>query len=95
MKINGDGRIHPLQPYQRNSGLVKAGQAGARGSSRDELSISLEALQMAQSGPPIDPQQRTEHAEKVQRIKQAVQNGTYEIDARKVADKIARYLLGE
>jgi negative regulator of flagellin synthesis FlgM len=96
MKIDNNGRIQPYSSYQKNNGVSKTGQSSSRNSGRDELSISSEALEMAQGGSPqTDAQQRASHAEKLVQLKESVQNGTYEIDARKIAEKIARYLLGE
>lgn len=96
MKINENGRINPLQSYQKNGPPRKAADVTARGTSRDEVSISPEALEMAQGGlSQAESQQRTAHTENLEQIRQSVQNGTYQVDVRKVAEKLARYLLGE
>ncbi|MFC4768257.1 flagellar biosynthesis anti-sigma factor FlgM [Effusibacillus consociatus] len=96
MKIDNNGRINSIQSYQKNNSTPKTGSVNTNRSGRDEVSISSEALEMAQGGlMQTDARQRAEHREKLEQIKQSVKNGTYEIDPGKVAEKIARYLLGE
>lgn len=92
MKINENGKINPLQTYQKNNAAGKAAKE-TKAAGRDELVISSEALEMAKKGP--DQVNQEERAAHLAQIKQSVQSGTYEIDARKVAEKIARYLIGE
>lgn len=95
MKIYDNGRIPPLQPYSGNAVHPKAGRGNPAGGNRDELSISPEALEMSRGMPQTDPEPLAADRKRVEEIKQSVRNGTYEVDIRKVADKIARHLLGE
>lgn len=95
MKINENGRISPLQAYQKNNISAKTSK-GATSAGRDEVTISSEALEMARGGASsVNAEQRAAREQKVEQIKQAVQNGTYEIDAQKIADTIIKNLLGE
>ncbi|GAX88893.1 flagellar biosynthesis anti-sigma factor FlgM [Effusibacillus lacus] len=96
MKIYENGRIQSLQAYQKNQPAAKPGLVKAKSSGKDELSISQEALEMAQVGmTPANGDKRLSRTDRLEQLKQLVENGTYEVNEHKIADKIARYLLGE
>jgi negative regulator of flagellin synthesis FlgM len=96
MKIHDNGRVNSLQAYQKTNASVKAGKQTGKSGGRDEVSISSEALEMARGGHlTMTDEQRVAREHRIAELKQSVQSGTYEIDAKKVADKIARYLVGE
>lgn len=95
MKIFDNGRVNPLQSYQKNNVSLKS-EKGKTAAGRDEVSISSEALEMMREGvSSANGEQSLAREQKVEQIKVSVQNGTYEIDPRKIADKIAKNLLGE
>lgn len=88
MKINETGRINPINPYQRSAESQRQEQL-KKNTRKDEVSISDEAiklLQAEQSGK-ID----AERSSKIESLKQQVSAGTYQVDADKLADKLAPY----
>lgn len=93
MKINDNGRISPLQAYQKNQVNLKTAK-GEKSAGWDKVTISPEALEMAR-GNFANAELVALREEKVMQIKQSVQDGTYEIDARKIAEAILKNLLGE
>jgi flagellar biosynthesis anti-sigma factor FlgM len=90
-------RIHDVQPVQRVNPYLKqhvsARQTDKQTQQRktDEVSISDEALRMAQqsdlSETAANPS-RTNRAERLQQIKQSIQNGTYQAPVQEIAQKI-------
>lgn len=93
MKINDNGRISPLQAYQRNQLNPKTAK-GEKSAGRDKVTISSEALEMAR-GNFVNAEPVALREEKVIQIKQSIQSGAYEIDPRKIAEAILKNLLGE
>jgi negative regulator of flagellin synthesis FlgM len=88
MKINETGRIHAVNPYQRNAEAQRQDQM-KKSTRKDEVSISDEAIKLlqAQNNSKID----AERSAKIESLKQQVSAGTYQIDAAKLADKLAPY----
>lgn len=78
MKINDTSRVGRVNPYrtalnsQAAAGEVKKGK-------KDEVQISAEAKEMLSS---------VQNSDKIEELKEAVSNGTYQVDARKLAEKI-------
>lgn len=79
MKINNIGPVR-LNPY--NKQLEKLDSA-AKTSKKDKLEISSEALEL-QKGSPIEAQRQ----KRVEEIKNKVDSGEYEIEPRKIAEKM-------
>jgi len=79
MKINNIGQVK-LNPYNRQmekmDGIAKA-------SKRDKLEISTEALEL-QKGNPIE----LERKKIVEDLKKKVDSGEYEIEPKKIAEKM-------
>jgi len=79
MKINNVGQVK-LNPYNRQmekmDGIAKA-------SKRDKLEISTEALEL-QKGNPIE----LERKKIVEDLKKKVDSGEYEIEPKKIAEKM-------
>ncbi|UQZ33850.1 flagellar biosynthesis anti-sigma factor FlgM [Paenibacillus sp. PK3_47] len=88
MKINETGRIHGVNPYQRSAEAQRQDQM-KKTTRKDEVSISDEAIKLlqAQNSSKVD----TDRSAKIESLKQQVSAGTYQIDAAKLADKLAPY----
>lgn len=88
MKINEPSRIGAINSYQRNVESNQQ-QADAKKSRRkDEVSISPEAMKM------LEEQGRTQdpaRAQRIQELKEQISTGTYQVDSRKLADKLLPY----
>jgi negative regulator of flagellin synthesis FlgM len=82
MKINNFGKVN-LNPYQKN--IMKQEQI-AQVKKSDKLEISSEALEL-QKGSPIE----LERQNLVKELKEKVQSGEYEIEPKKIAEKMYSY----
>jgi len=91
MKINDSQRLASLQAY-RTGTQPKDAARGVKGSGvvrKDDVQISFaakELLQEAQAG------QQTDRAQKLEQLRAAVENGSYKVDAEKIAEKLLKYL---
>lgn len=88
MKINESGRISSIQAYNKGAAAKDKSSVGGKGSSKDDVRISPEAMQLLEA-------QRTNsalRAERVDALKASVQSGTYFVSADKVAEKLLPYL---
>lgn len=79
MKINNYSRVN-MNPYQKQA--EKSEQISSV-KKKDKIEISSEALEL-QKGSSI----QLERQEKIKELKDKVQNGTYEIEPRKIAEKV-------
>lgn len=88
MKINETGRINAINPYQRSAESQRQEQM-KKNSRKDEATFSSEALKLleAQNSGKVD----AERALKIESLKQQVSAGTYQVDAAKLAEKLAPY----
>ncbi|AHV99354.1 flagellar biosynthesis anti-sigma factor FlgM [Paenibacillus sabinae] len=88
MKINESGRINPINPYQRNAESQRQEQM-KKNTPKDEVTISTEAMKLleAQNSGKAD----NERAQRIQSLKQQVSAGTYQVDASKLAEKLAPF----
>jgi negative regulator of flagellin synthesis FlgM len=86
MKINDIGRIGAVNAYQKANKVKEANKAELK---RDELQISKAAQQMlkVQQNDVLNPAVRSE---KVESIKAQIENGTYQVDAKAVAEKMLK-----
>ncbi|TYR80126.1 flagellar biosynthesis anti-sigma factor FlgM [Priestia megaterium] len=76
MKINSSNSLG-VNPYKKQAEKIeKLQQAGKR----DDVQISTEAKELQQM-----KQMSSERQEKIQRLKQQIENGTYEINAKDIA----------
>ncbi|GAA0368057.1 flagellar biosynthesis anti-sigma factor FlgM [Bacillus horti] len=90
MKINkpsNSGFINPYQKTQNKTQVSKAAQAKRK----DQVQISDQAKAMLGNKVNTDPV----HQQKVKELKQQVQNGEYQVDSRKVAEKMYQFWFGE
>jgi negative regulator of flagellin synthesis FlgM len=87
MKINETGRINAMNPYQRSADAQRQ-EHMKKSSRKDEVSISDEAIQLLQAQ---NSGNDAERALKIDSLKQQVSAGTYQVDAAKLAEKLAPY----
>ncbi|WCK54201.1 flagellar biosynthesis anti-sigma factor FlgM [Aneurinibacillus sp. Ricciae_BoGa-3] len=82
MRIDRPNGIQPVNPYNKqNAKLEEANRT--RG--QDKLEISPEALDLHKT-----QETEAQRAERIAKLKQQVQAGTYRVDADKVAEKIIK-----
>lgn len=86
MRIQNDG-INKILNIYKNQGNVSKTNKLQKSDKRDELNISNEAheFQLAMKAVKEQPEIREE---KVNELKKQVENGTYKVDARKIAEKM-------
>lgn len=82
LKINELNRMGAVQQYRKQSAAVPSGPAGK--GKKDELHISTAAKELLTG----DPQA----VNRIEELKQSVQNGTYHVDAYQLAEKLLPYL---
>ncbi len=92
--IRGSGVEH-LQPGQNGAvGRQGGSRAGAASPGSDNISLSSQA-RLLQKASQVIAQTPEVRAEKVAAIKNAVQNGTYQVDSRQVANSMIAQMLQE
>ncbi|MFD2170109.1 flagellar biosynthesis anti-sigma factor FlgM [Tumebacillus lipolyticus] len=85
MKINDTARIYRLQAYQSAERSREGqGAVGTGSGKRDGVTISSAALDMARDTYEADELR----AERLAEVKESIQNGSYQVDLRKVAEKL-------
>ena len=86
MKINDIGRINAVNAYQKANKVKATNKTEQK---RDELQISKAAQQMLkiQKSDVLNP---TARSEKVENIKAQIEDGTYQVDAKAVAEKMLK-----
>ncbi|UNL84790.1 flagellar biosynthesis anti-sigma factor FlgM [Priestia koreensis] len=77
MKINPLG-TSGINPYKKQ--IDKLAQIEKAAGKRDEVQISTQAKELQQTNQVV-----TERQKKIDELKQQIQNGTYQIDAKKIA----------
>ncbi|OEH86723.1 flagellar biosynthesis anti-sigma factor FlgM [Desulfuribacillus stibiiarsenatis] len=84
MKINDLGRVGAIQAYQKANKAQGAKKAEAK---KDELQISKagQELLQVQKSDILNPSSR---AEKVERLKEQYESGTYQVNSKVVAEKM-------
>lgn len=85
MKVNGPNGPNgpaPLRSYQGGKQTTKTG-GGERDASADRVDVSSSAQVMAQVRAPEEPDM-----ERIQRLKDAIANGTFVIDHDRIAQKM-------
>ncbi len=87
MKVQGPHGNRPIsldavrQRQQKNAGEVSSGDRTSKSSDPVEVSSSAKTL-MAARAPEVPDQER------IERLKDAIRNGTFEINYDRIADKI-------
>ncbi|MEW9702584.1 flagellar biosynthesis anti-sigma factor FlgM [Paenibacillus sp. SI8] len=89
MKINDNQRIGAVNPYKKSGDATFAHAAGKKGKAKDQVEISAEAKELLG----VQGSARTEEqARRIEDLKGSVASGTYQVDARKLAEKLLPYL---
>lgn len=86
MKINETGRVGAVNSYQKHNGQHI--NATNKKKQTDQVQISSEAKELQS----MNLAQSSEHAAKLNSLKQQVQTGTYRVEAGKIAEKLLPYL---
>lgn len=96
MKVNEIQRTAPIQAYQKIGGYVPR-EDKRRSNPQDHVEISEEAKRMADSSVQKtgDASINSPDPARLDALRQAVQEGTYQVNARQVAEKIANDWFGK
>ncbi|MBY9077613.1 flagellar biosynthesis anti-sigma factor FlgM [Paenibacillus sp. HN-1] len=86
MKINDTNRVNGINPYQKTA-ETNAANSVKKSQKKDEVSISAEALEMLRAQQSGD----VEKTKKIEELKKLVSSGTYNVEARDLADKLLPY----
>jgi len=87
MRINEPNRAGMIQAYQKtNKTQPNSGQKIPMG--KDEVQISHEALEMLKQ---VEDPDAPERKQRVQELKQQVEQGTYHVPADKIAEKFLSF----
>ncbi|MDN4492193.1 flagellar biosynthesis anti-sigma factor FlgM [Ureibacillus aquaedulcis] len=84
MKITSFG-VNSVNPYNRQQKALKAAE-NKSAVSTDKIEISSAAKEMSASST-----YNSERAQKLQKLKEDIQSGTYQVDAQKVAEDMVNY----
>ncbi|MDH4153957.1 MAG: flagellar biosynthesis anti-sigma factor FlgM [Nitrospira sp.] len=96
MQISGDGKVDHLAKMLL--GVHEAESSGARQAAvppqvgKDEVRISAQAKEL-QRIRELASQPDPDRAERVERIRQSIDSGTYDVSGRKVGDAILKQVL--
>lgn len=86
MKINETNRISGTNPYQKQTEF--RAESAKKAKQKDQVQISAAAKEMLTTS----KLGGSERAERINELKQAVQTGTYHVDAGKIAEKLLPYM---
>ena len=91
-KINGASRLRPQQhaeriQSQKNNPYQKMRNDQVKGSAEDKFDLSPQSSEVSSIKERVH-QLPDADMEKVERLRQLIQNGNYEIDSQKMADSI-------
>ncbi|MCI1693973.1 flagellar biosynthesis anti-sigma factor FlgM [Aneurinibacillus aneurinilyticus] len=83
MRVERPNQIQPINPYRQQE--MKQDKAKAKGKGRDQLEISSEALELQRT-----QETTAERAERIAELKKKVQEGTYHVDAKDIAEALLK-----
>jgi negative regulator of flagellin synthesis FlgM len=89
MKINDSQRIGNVNPYKKASDAISTSASGKKDRPKDQVEISSEAIQL------LGIQGAARSEEQIQRLDElrgSVSSGTYQVDAKKIAEKLLPYI---
>ncbi|WP_047153547.1 flagellar biosynthesis anti-sigma factor FlgM [Aneurinibacillus tyrosinisolvens] len=81
MRIERPNQVNPLNPYQQQN--MKQEEVKQKAAGRDQVEISPEAMELQRS-----KETEAERAERIAKLKEQVQAGTYHVDAKLLAEKL-------
>jgi negative regulator of flagellin synthesis FlgM len=81
MRIERPNQVNPINPYQQQN--MKQEEVKQKAAGRDQVEISLEAMELQRS-----KETEAERAERIAKLKEQVQAGTYHVDAKLLAEKL-------
>ncbi|QCR31490.1 flagellar biosynthesis anti-sigma factor FlgM [Lysinibacillus sp. SGAir0095] len=84
MKITSFG-VNSINPYNKQQKSLKAAESKSA-LSTDKIEISSAAKEMSASST-----YNSDRAQKIQKLKEEIQSGTYQVDAQKVAEDMLNY----
>lgn len=91
MRIEGNQSIQSINAYQQTRQTsASSNKPSGTENTRDEVNISQEAKSLLKQHAMRDVTS-PERSERINRLIDAVRNGTYVIDSRKVAEKLVQY----
>jgi negative regulator of flagellin synthesis FlgM len=80
MRIERPNGIQPVNPYNKQNAKL---EEASRSRGQDKLEISPEALDLHRT-----QETEAQRADRIAKLKEQVQAGTYQVDAHKVAEKL-------
>lgn len=83
MKINGSNRMNGINPYQKLNQPASE-KTNKTSFGNDEVKISSEALELLN----MKKAASAERNDRIEKLKEQVQSGTYRVDSQKLAEKI-------
>ncbi|CEH30607.1 hypothetical protein AM501_15280 [Aneurinibacillus migulanus] len=83
MRIERPNQIQPINPYRQQE--MKQDETKAKGKGRDQLEISNEALELQRT-----QETEAERNERIAELKKQVQEGTYHVDAKVIAEALLK-----
>ncbi|PZE19364.1 flagellar biosynthesis anti-sigma factor FlgM [Paenibacillus xerothermodurans] len=89
MKINGTNPIGATNPYKKSLDTMPNSAAGKTGKKKDQVEISEEAKELLNSHNLTATEQRRQ---KIDELRSAVASGTYNVDARRIAEKLLPFI---
>ncbi|MEI7025669.1 flagellar biosynthesis anti-sigma factor FlgM [Paenibacillus sp. y28] len=85
MKINGMNSIGAVNKYSKSQESQNAAGSGKLGKKKDYIEISDEAKELLNT-------QYSASSDKIAELKKSVASGTYDVNARLLADKLYPYV---
>lgn len=83
LKINDIGRLQGINKYQKMN--QKDQELKQKDNKKDQISISNEAKVL------LEQTKETTSKDKIIQIKEQIENGTYQVDSKKVAEKMIEW----
>lgn len=91
MRIEGNQSIQSINAYQQSrQSSPSSNKPSGTENTRDEVNISQEAKSLLKQHTVRDVTS-PERSERINQLRDAVQNGTYHVDSRQVVERMIRY----
>lgn len=89
MKINESQRIGAVNSYNKTSENRTANAVGKKERPKDQVEISSEAKELLGA---LGTTRTEEQTRRINELKDSVESGTYQVDAKKIAEKLFPYI---